>query len=348
MADFPTSIYEERETENLPGIVFDANKKQNLYSEDFQNHASEITAIETYLKSGSVVNGIFQVNSALPVTGNVNMLVCNSQYIFITGGSSNRIYKYDIATLTKQGETASYGYNILSLYANDIHIFFSGAFTFQVRKCLISDMSFVADSASYTGIVYAITGNATHIFIGGQTLKKVRKILISDMSTVADSADYGGTIYALSANATHLFVGGATTQIVRKILISNMSTVVDSANFGGVVRTILLDSLNFYVGGETVYSIKKYLISDMSLVLTSSVFARPNYKIEFWGNYVVLGSGTSFGITIINKTTMQYVCCGLISAANDVSLAVLDNYVYSIDSYQNSIKKYLIGTIQVI
>ncbi len=49
MADFPTSIYTERDTENLPGIVFDASKKQNLYSEDFQNHAAEIIAIEEAL-----------------------------------------------------------------------------------------------------------------------------------------------------------------------------------------------------------------------------------------------------------------------------------------------------------
>ncbi len=49
MADFPNSIYEERETENLPGITFDAGNKKNLYSEDFQNHAAEIIAIEETL-----------------------------------------------------------------------------------------------------------------------------------------------------------------------------------------------------------------------------------------------------------------------------------------------------------
>lgn len=48
-AQFPNDIYEERDTENLPGIVFDADKKQNLYSEDFQNHAAEIIAIEETL-----------------------------------------------------------------------------------------------------------------------------------------------------------------------------------------------------------------------------------------------------------------------------------------------------------
>lgn len=49
VAQYPTAIYTERETENLPGIVYDANKKTNLFSEDFQRHAEEIIAIETAL-----------------------------------------------------------------------------------------------------------------------------------------------------------------------------------------------------------------------------------------------------------------------------------------------------------
>ncbi len=49
MALFPESIYTPRETENLPGIVYDETKKQNLFSEDFQNLGGEIEAIETIL-----------------------------------------------------------------------------------------------------------------------------------------------------------------------------------------------------------------------------------------------------------------------------------------------------------
>lgn len=49
MADYPTDIFEVRETENLPGLVYDANDKRNFFSEDFQNLAAEITAIEETL-----------------------------------------------------------------------------------------------------------------------------------------------------------------------------------------------------------------------------------------------------------------------------------------------------------
>ena len=57
MADFPTSIYSERDTENLPGITYDPTNKRDLYSEDFQNHAAEIIAIETIL--GTTPQGIY-------------------------------------------------------------------------------------------------------------------------------------------------------------------------------------------------------------------------------------------------------------------------------------------------
>lgn len=54
MADFPTTIYEERVTENLPGLVYDPTDKKNLYSEDFQHHAEEIIAIENVLGTSPV------------------------------------------------------------------------------------------------------------------------------------------------------------------------------------------------------------------------------------------------------------------------------------------------------
>jgi len=52
MADFPATKYVQRETENLPGIVYDPTKKQNLYSEDIQNLGGEIEAIENIMGTG--------------------------------------------------------------------------------------------------------------------------------------------------------------------------------------------------------------------------------------------------------------------------------------------------------
>lgn len=58
MAEFPSGIFTPRETENLPGLVYDVNDKRNLYSEDFQNLGLEIKAIEETLGVG--VNGEYE------------------------------------------------------------------------------------------------------------------------------------------------------------------------------------------------------------------------------------------------------------------------------------------------
>lgn len=51
MAEFPTQVYKARETENLPGIVYNENDPYNFYSEDFQKQGDELTAIETLFKA---------------------------------------------------------------------------------------------------------------------------------------------------------------------------------------------------------------------------------------------------------------------------------------------------------
>ena len=54
-AKFPTEKYTQRDLENLPGISYDATKKQNLFAEDILNLALEIIAIETYLLDWSTL-----------------------------------------------------------------------------------------------------------------------------------------------------------------------------------------------------------------------------------------------------------------------------------------------------
>lgn len=62
MPEFPDNIYTPRETENLPGIIYDATDKKNMYSEDFQNLGAEINAIEETL--GTTPQGAFETVKA--------------------------------------------------------------------------------------------------------------------------------------------------------------------------------------------------------------------------------------------------------------------------------------------
>ncbi len=57
-AQFPTNVYTPRETENLPGVVYDPDDKKNFFSEDFQNQGAEITSIEEYLLTTSLISDL--------------------------------------------------------------------------------------------------------------------------------------------------------------------------------------------------------------------------------------------------------------------------------------------------
>lgn len=57
MADYPTTIFEQREIENVPGVVYDASKKTRVYAEDLVALGDEVTAIETTL--GENVQGSY-------------------------------------------------------------------------------------------------------------------------------------------------------------------------------------------------------------------------------------------------------------------------------------------------
>lgn len=51
MINFPNTIFTPRETENLPGIVYDPEDKKNMYAEDFQNLGNSINLVQKYLKT---------------------------------------------------------------------------------------------------------------------------------------------------------------------------------------------------------------------------------------------------------------------------------------------------------
>lgn len=78
MPVYPSAIFHARETENLPGLVYDPDDKKNFFSEDFQNLGAEITSIEETLGTdpqgsfpdvASFLQALFD-QSSLPILSN--------------------------------------------------------------------------------------------------------------------------------------------------------------------------------------------------------------------------------------------------------------------------------------
>lgn len=85
MPSFPTEIFVPRDTENLPGVVYDAGDKRTFFSEDFQNLGGEISAIESELESFKTYKALVFFNGtetpdAYILKNNVGDLVWSHPY----------------------------------------------------------------------------------------------------------------------------------------------------------------------------------------------------------------------------------------------------------------------------
>ncbi len=58
MSRFPSTIFEQREIKNIPGMTYDPDKKTTVYAEDLTKLGDEITAIEEYLEN--TVGGVWE------------------------------------------------------------------------------------------------------------------------------------------------------------------------------------------------------------------------------------------------------------------------------------------------
>lgn len=77
-SQFPTVIFQARETENIPGIVYNVYDKQNMFSEDFQNLGTEITAIENWLQRYYVFTALLEQSGS----GDVSIIEIENTFGF--------------------------------------------------------------------------------------------------------------------------------------------------------------------------------------------------------------------------------------------------------------------------
>ena len=87
MSSFPTTIFEQREINNIPGMTYDPAKKTTVYAEDLTKLGDEITAIETYIDDEIVPN---------IGTGGDGFIIDNAATILQSTPTENSVaYAYD-------------------------------------------------------------------------------------------------------------------------------------------------------------------------------------------------------------------------------------------------------------
>ncbi|MBU0777837.1 hypothetical protein KKF82_06230 [Patescibacteria group bacterium] len=90
---------------------------------------TEVEAMDymAQLASGQVVDFVAGIAQTLIDTGdtyggNLYYMVQDATNIYVAGFTTEKVYKYDKATMTKQAETAAYGGTITCLAIDDTHL----------------------------------------------------------------------------------------------------------------------------------------------------------------------------------------------------------------------------------
>ena len=84
--------------------------------------------------------------------GDILALAQDDNYVYVGGGTTNKVYKLNKSGLSKAGESGSYGGTINALTQDDNYVYVGGGTTNKVYKLNKSDLSKVGESEVMVGL----------------------------------------------------------------------------------------------------------------------------------------------------------------------------------------------------
>ena len=319
---FPADIYTQRETENLPGIVYDATKKQNLYSEDIQNLGGEINAIETILgvnPQGSYATtkeyidainvGLANLLSVISiVSGKVGICTSTPVSLFSIGSSSQ--FQVDAF-----GNVTSASLNLLSIGLG--------------HASIISNIAIGLNALSGTSLSgtlnTAVGSNALAVNSSGTGNTAIGGIALSHNTTGSSNSAFGyGSLTANTTGASNLGVGagslfanttgGNNTAIGGASLYSN-TTGVNSVGVG------VCSLYNNTTGGNNLGIGYQSLFSNTTGNYNTCIGINTLYCNTTGNGNVAIGYGAGAWSTLSNALFVSNVLQS--SLANDKAYSLL-------------------------
>jgi hypothetical protein len=193
-------------------------------------------------------------------TGIVCEVLTDDEYLYVaTDNPAKRVYKYDLATLTEQGNY-SYGDYVYAMAQDAEYIYAGGSWAVgTVHQIWKSNMTLKGETPSYGGggNIRAVRCNENYIYAGGAFV--IEKYLKTDLSYVASTASFGSEIYDVVLDDTYVYACGGGSRI-RQYWQSNMTEKASIIGFGGTstfLRAIDEDDTYLYVGLEGIHRIWK-------------------------------------------------------------------------------------------
>jgi len=234
-------------------------------------------------------------------TGTIWEVLTDDGYLYVaTDNPANRVYKYDLATLTEQGNY-SYGDYIYAMDQDDEYIYAGGSWAVgTVHQIWKSNMTKKGETPAYSdwSNIRSITIDNDYIYVAGDVTRTVKQYQKSDLSHVDTTANFGSDIYDVELDDTYVYACGgkqswSTGGEVRQYWKSNMTMKASLAGLsGGISRAIAIDDTHVYVGGVE-NGLNRIWKSNITEKDNSSSYGGAIYALHIHGDYIYVGGGTT-------------------------------------------------------
>ena len=129
--------------------------------------------------------------------GTLLALDIDDDYIYAGGATTNRVRRYNKATLAYVDQTDAAGGTISGIYVDGSHIYASVGTIDRVNRYNKVTMAYIDQTPVYGGSIHDIAGDGNYIYAGGVTTQRIRQYRKSDLTLKDETESLGGTVFAV-------------------------------------------------------------------------------------------------------------------------------------------------------
>jgi hypothetical protein len=286
-------------------------------------------------KGGVLSDMVFRGGTGF--NGSIYSTICDSSFIYVAGGSTTGIKKYNPRTMSLVAQSASIG-AITNIIAQDNDFIYIGGVLVTsngqsfIRKIEKSTMSIVATSTNIATTIKAISVFNDKIYVGGVD-QIVKELNTSNLSLTGNTlSTYGGTVNTILATSSFIYVGGVTTNRIREYSRSTFQFIRESTTYGGTINSIFIDGSFIYAAGVTNRTVRKFNLSNLSLSASSPNYGGTINQIINIGDFIyAVGDnavGTDYRIKKYAKSTMAFISQGHDYGDQMQTISTNGNYLF--------------------
>jgi hypothetical protein len=284
-------------------------------------------------KGGVLSDMIFRGGTGF--NGSIYSTICDSSFVYVAGGSTTGIKKYNPRTMSLVAQSASIGATTNIIAQDNDFIYIGGAILSgisYIRKIEKSTMSIVATSPNIATTIKAISVFNDKIYVGGVD-QIVKELNTSNLSLTGNTlSTYGGTVNTILATSSFIYVGGVTTNRIREYSRSTFQFIRESTTYGGTINSIFINGSFIYAAGVTNRTVRKFNLSNLSLSASSPNYGGIINQIINIGDFIyAVGDnpgGTDYRIKKYDKNTMAFISQGHDYGDQIQTISTNGNYLF--------------------